>query len=433
MIKLKYSFHTLQPLFTGSDENFGTERKLRREKVLLKKPLKIESNFASDVLRREAILKILFNVWRNIDWEGIKGQRLMTIWDEFSSKLIASTGCRTKYQFLNLLCEKWGIRSLNDDYITEVLDLFHDAELLELVRNEHQYIVLKLRKIVKEAKEKREESGLNQTLSLFDFKGNKEQKKDATISFEKHFDTVPFVSGNSIRGNLRRKVMYDFCKRVGITKLDKDKYHQLFTGGNISDSTAYEDIARREAYIAMCPMMGLLGSAIGNMTIEGELRVGGARLKCLEHGSGERSYWELLDSTFGTRLDSSKTETEIKIEKQGDKKEVNQMKYEYEVFCVGAEFEHLFVMTSDSELLTSAFWHMMHLFKEDPFICGNSARDAGQIDLSEIVIPENATQKYLDYLEKYKDRINLYFCPIQGEKPKQEDYEIPDEILNEVF
>ena len=428
MIKLKYQFRTLQPLFTGSDENFGTERKLRREKVLLSNPLKIESSFSSPELRREALLKILYNVWRNIDFDSIKGQRLMKIWDEFSSKLIAATGCRTKQQFLNNLCEKWGIRSLNDDYIVDVLELFHDDEILELVRNEHQFLVLKLRKMVREEKKKREE-GEGSSLSLFDFKENK--KSSEKISFEKHFDNVPFVSGNSIRGKLRRVVMHDFCKRVGIKKLDKNLYHQLFTGGNITESTAYEDIGRREGYIAMCPMIGLLGSAIGNMTIEGELKVGGARVRCVENGTGDRSYWELLDSTFGTRLDSSKTENEIQIKSETEEKQVNQMKYEYEVFCVGTVFDHQFVLTSDSELLTSAFWHALSLLKEDPFLCGNSARDAGEVDFL-FKIPKNANQKYLDYLEKRKDSIKLYFEPLEKGK-KREEPEIDESIFAEVF
>ena len=50
--------------------------------------------------------------------------------------------------------------------------------------------------------------------------------------------SVPYISGNAIRGQLRRKAMYDFTHDIGYTiDLDRIKgrklYHALFTGGNL--------------------------------------------------------------------------------------------------------------------------------------------------------------------------------------------------------
>ena len=131
MLKIKHTFTAMQPVFTGSDENHGTLRSLRREKIIMRTPVSIISQFTSEELRREAILKILLNVWRNIDFEAMQKSRLMGIWDEFSSKLISSTACRTRFQFLNLICSKFDVRSLNDDYIVNVIDMFNDEEFLE--------------------------------------------------------------------------------------------------------------------------------------------------------------------------------------------------------------------------------------------------------------------------------------------------------------
>ena len=77
------------------------------------------------------------------------------------------------------------------------------------------------------------------------------------------------IGGNSIRGLMRRLLMYDYCKQLGIEKLEKEAYHRLFTGGTLSDSTGVEDMAARRGISALCPPIALLGSAVGSGTIQG--------------------------------------------------------------------------------------------------------------------------------------------------------------------
>lgn len=392
--KVKYQIKALQPIHTGSDENYGTETRLRRERVLLPEPLIFQSHFANNADRRKAIAYILYAVWKGIDWDSVGRSRLMNIYDEFSGKMLASTGVRTKEQFLTRICQKWGIRSLKDDDVLDLLDKFNDDEFLDTVRNECQYLILLLRKIVKSKGET----------------GSIEFDKTSSTSFVKSYDQVPYISGNSIRGLNRRLVMKDFCDRVGIDKLDKDVYHQLFTGGNITESTGFEDIVKRQELIAMCPMLGLFGSAIGNMTIQGTLKAGAARLKCQENGTGPLNYWELVETNFATRLDSSKTEYGIDIDETnpGKNKSANQMKYEYEAFVKGAEFDSVMAETSGNDLLMSAFWHMLKLFSDYGYIAGNSARDNGliQINTEHDYTPES---QYAEYLEANKSQIKKYF------------------------
>lgn len=91
-------------------------------------------------------------------------------------------------------------------------------------------------------------------------------------------------SGNSVRGIMRRLVMYDYVKRCGIQKMSKSNYHMLFTGGVLNESTMYEDLDKRERLIDLCPMLGVFGAAIGNMTIEGSMSVGMVYPECREIG-----------------------------------------------------------------------------------------------------------------------------------------------------
>jgi hypothetical protein len=393
MIRINYVMTAKQPIFTGSDEDAGTMKTFRREKRLLSTPIKEVSVFKSENARRTAILSLFEAVWSEIDFENMKPMRRMKIWDEFSSKVLAATHVRTRYQFLNELCRSFNVRSLNKPVVWQILERFLDDELLGVIRDEHQYLILLFR-----------DKNQNK-IKLLDQGGGDLFSEDADregISFVKTSDYIPVVSGNSIRGIIRRLVMRDYCRLAGITKLNKDIYHQLFTGGSITGSTDFEDIAKREEYINVCPMMGLFGSAIGNMTIEGDLKVGGARPICREHGDGEVSFWEMLGVDFGTRRDDSKTETDIEIigKEDGKKDAPQQMKYGYEILVVGTRLSHQFVCTTANPLIESAFWRMLKMFRECPFIGGTSGVGHGEVDLS-YAVPDRADDAYVSHIKAF--------------------------------
>lgn len=410
-MKIKYTFIAETPLFTGSDEKSGTVRTLRREKRRLKKSIKIDSSFSNENKRTSALMDIIYNVYSEIDVKLKKGN--YGFYDAYSNKVKASTFVKTKKQFLTRLLEGCGIANVSGEsgkQIREALDLFTDFELLETIRSEHSYLMILLREYVAFYRDKNKVAKAGITgPGLFDSL-YKEPSSPAIekIKIEKNFEKIPYFGGNSIRGYLRRIAMYDFCKLNEITSINKDTYHQLFTGGNITDSTEFEDISKRETFIKNCPMIGLFGSAIGNMTIEGEMLVQGARLKCIENDTGDISFWEQTELNFGTRLDSSKKEKNINIIEGKKETRTSQMIYQFENFVTGSEFDSSFILKSDNELIVSAFWRMIKLWKEFPIIGGNSARDAGIIDIN-IDIPDNADKLYLDYLDKNNINIKDYF------------------------
>lgn len=408
MIRINYQFKTVGPLFTGSDTNAGTLRTLRRQKIALARPTEYQSCL-NEKSRRDAIVQILLGVWYCIDFDKIKGTRLMGIWDEFANKLSAAARSANKYQFLENLCRSWGIESVTSKQVLDAINLLSDEELLDTVRNESMYLVLSLRALKDEAKaRKTEETGLFEPV----MEPVKPEAVPATI--QKTEDFIPCISGNSFRGRLRRLAMIDFCRRVGITRLDKKVYHTLFTGGFLDQSTQFEDFDKMEQFVAACPMLGVLGSAIGNMTIEGELMMGWAYPLCRERGTSDKSFWQYLDTVFQTRHDSSKTESGVQVAEPvtaagGDdakKESAMQMKYEYEVFAPGTPFEHRMACTSDKPLIMSAFGHLINLFRESPYIGGQGSVGNGELDLSDLTTPADCNpQVYLDYLEAEKDSL----------------------------
>lgn len=402
-MKVNYSFTALTPLFTGGDENNGTLRTLRREKRLLTNPVKFKSVFNNKIERTKALMNLVYPVYTNID-KNLKADNY-GFYEAYANKVKAALATENKKQFIKKLLESCGIVVLADgssQLVRETLDKFSDVEFLETMREEHQYLMILLREYVSWYRSN-EGKQIGAQMSIWE---QQTEPLIEEIEFVKNFENVPYFGGNSIRGYLRRLMMYDYCKLVGVSKMNKDTYHQLFTGGNITDSTGFEDIAKREKYIEMCPAIGLLGSAIGNMTIEGEMKVIGARLRCKENGTGDLSFWQLIEQNFGTRLDSSKREKEIEIVNNTEQK--SQMIYQYENFITGSVFDSAFVLTTTDELMLSAFWRMMKLWKENNFIGGNSARDSGMIEIS-MDIPQNADAKYLAYINEKSEEIKEYF------------------------
>ena len=401
MVKLNYTFRTKGPLHTGSDVNAGTLKTLRRQKCVLVEPVQYLTRL-SDEERREAVTHICMGVWRTLDFDNIKGKRLMGIWDEFANKLVAAGRAANKYQFLEVLARSWGLDSITKEYVLSAIDALSDYELLDTVRNESIYIVLKLRVL--------KDSLKGQKIKFSDKVAKEVSWKGKPVGVVREEDMIPCISGNSIRGKMRRLAMGDFCRSVGIKQMDKRVYHTLFSGGFLDQSTQLEDFDRLEQFVAMCPMLGVLGSAIGNMTIEGEAKIGWAYPLCRERGTAEKSYWQYLDTVFQTRYDSSKVEDVIDVlgeEKKGDDAP-QQMKYEYEVFADGTPFEHRVACTSEDPLILSAFWHMLKLFNESPYLGGTLGVGNGEVEL-DWDLDYAAGGAYVDYIAERKDEIKEFW------------------------
>lgn len=433
MIKIDYRFKALQPIHTGSDVNLGTLRQLRREKVFINRPKSIRSRFRPDQkrLKRQALALLLLRLW-----DKLPNRNRTTIYEEIASKLLSSTAVRSKEEFLQALCHKLEIREVSTSRdrrfdVVDILELFDDYELLDLIRNESQYIVTFFRKLKDDNIFWIKETGKAKVAKKTIFEEVSEVKSpevlimDALeevinqpfeeITIPSHIDHVPFISGNSFRGLLRRVSMYDFCKLAGIKDLSPQRYHQLFTGGTLTDTNGFEDLAYRDLHVHSCPMLGLFGSAVGKQTITGELRVSKGELICAEHGTGPTSYHDLIDIDFGTRHDTSKSESIVNIE--GNDDTTHQMLYQTEVFVTGAEFSHGFYCMSDEELIQSAFWRMLKLFVREPFITAKGAVGYGEIDLSHLLalIPEDGDQLYLKYIADNKDDIRKIWSVKQVE------------------
>lgn len=415
MLKISYQFTAMSPLFTGDDETLGTVNMFRRRTYNLPVPIHIRSRFKNSAERSVAAMNVIYPVYSNVDAK-LKSD-YYGYYEQFSNNVRAASTMPNKKAFLNRLLQLCSISVLQDgsaQLVREALDKFSDEEFIFTLRNEHQYLMILLREYVQFYRSDQTNviSGLSIERKLFGAALDTSENIDYTKSTEQ----IPCISGNSIRGIIRRIVMSDFAHRTGIKSFRKEIYHQLFTGGNLTSSSGQEDIEFREKYVSMCPMLGLLGSAIGNQMLQSAMNVFSADICCSELGTGEASFWELLEIDFGTRLDSSKTEKEIEI--TGEMKETTQMLYQIEKIIPGTQFSGKMILDSDDELTQSAFWHALKLFKENGIIGGMSARGNGLVNI-EIDIPVDGDKYYCDYLEKHKSEIQSFFSELNEEKKKK--------------
>lgn len=478
MIRIKYKSMALGQIHTGSDSNTGTLRQLRREMVFLSNPKQIQSRFSESQrkLRRQAVALLLLRLWQKME-----DKARVTIYSEIAATLVVASSQRNKESMLNFLCQRLGIRQITtapDGHfdVVDILELFNDEELSQLIREEHQYIIAVFRKLKDEdkdwQKQNKKKAKISQSTLFDDASGEinpvdvieeelvkvQQQLVNTSVSLQL-FDFVPVISGNSVRGALRRLCMYDFYKQLGISDVFDAIYHMTNTGGiiekakeekiktkgveavvphqdevidtaaklwskikknlGVRSAIGIEDLDMRNKLIDLCPMIGLFGTAIGNQTIQGELRMGDMVPVCYENNTGEISYHNYLDTTFGTRLDSEKLENKLNIiSEEGKAKETHQMMYQYEVFAKGTPFNHSIGCTSNKDLIVSAFWRMVRLFEQNPYVCAKSSVGKGEVDLSELIsqIPEGSDQLYLDHLHKNTDYIKSYFDAMEIEK-----------------
>ena len=84
------------------------------------------------------------------------------------------------------------------------------------------------------------------------------------------------------------------------------------------------------------------------------------------------------------------------------------MKYEYETFIKGTQFNHQFICATHNALIESAFYHVLDLFKKNHFVGGMSAIGNGELRLTyKVELGKNDI--YLEYLKNNKKKIKEYF------------------------
>ena len=234
---------------------------------------------------------------------------------------------------------------------------------------------------------------------------------------------IPFISGNSVRGYLRRLLMQDFLERIG-HKIDKNTaegqrlYHALYTGGALEKSENIAeplDLVKKARICDALPPVKLLGFTFGSQMIESTLNVGMMQPVCTElkdflpaDADPKCSVFDLISQQYGTRHDDIRGLTDAAS---------NQMIYNHETFAAGTVFCHEFRIEDPTPLDLSTLARALALWREKPYIGGKSSSGFGLVGLKYDMDDDDAV--YLAHCEAAKREASSVLRSIFTKRPKK--------------
>lgn len=229
--------------------------------------------------------------------------------------------------------------------------------------------------------------------------GNSTRLRHQVVMVDGELRKIPYVSGNAVRGYLRRRAMTDMLRRIGYT-VDatsaggKRLWHAMHSGG-ILQAKSGMDLADKIRVYDTIPMLRLFGWAWGNQMIESRLKVANMMPMCSEIDGGDSPpIRKCTHTTYHTRR------ADRRVEPEGDG--ASQMIYNTEVFVAGTKFRHEFALEDPEDLDVSALAHIIALWREYPTIGGKSAIGMGSVDI--LYDTGGATpDAYTEYLENNAD------------------------------
>ena len=228
---------------------------------------------------------------------------------------------------------------------------------------------------------------------------------------------VPIVSGNQVRGRLRRLLARDFLDLVGyemnLSQRSYQKlYHTIFAGGVLTEVEEEEsgavDLALKFRVVRYLLPLRLFGCSYANQMVEGRVLVGHMLPVCKELAEymgmeGDASFHQLIAHFFQTRRDELRAPREAEEEEQAV-----QMMVEYECFAPGTKFVHEIVLETTregEELDLSTLYRAVELWKMKPYIGGKSAVGFGKLWIEYEWPKPVSSDAYLRFVEENRDEI----------------------------
>lgn len=209
---------------------------------------------------------------------------------------------------------------------------------------------------------------------------------------------VPILSGNSIRGQLRRALMADLLKALDLTPADigDDAYYTLFVGGRLKKAQKAKAGGIQPSQVReLIPALSILGSVVGQRIMPGKLICGMAVPITKETTEmtgieSEVSIYSLTEEIPYSRRDDLE-------EKQKESVDKAQMQYHIEGIKAGTRLAHFFALSGNTDIETAAFWRGVRLLAESGHLGGMRSKGHGRFVWSYEVEDETA---YANHLKK---------------------------------
>jgi CRISPR/Cas system CSM-associated protein Csm3 (group 7 of RAMP superfamily) len=229
---------------------------------------------------------------------------------------------------------------------------------------------------------------------------------------------VPIVSGNQVRGRLRRLLSRDFLELAEYQldlgqKKHQKLYHTLFAGGILTaveeEESGVVDLNLKSRIVKYILPIRLFGSSYANQMVEGRVLIGHMLPICreLKEFTGidsDASFYQLITRMFQTRRDELRADT-----KEEEEEEKVQMIVEYECFAPGTRFYHEIALETTSEgeeLDLSTLYRAIELWRQKPFIGGKSSIGFGKLRIEYTWPKQVDSTAYLQFIEGNRSEIH---------------------------
>lgn len=199
---------------------------------------------------------------------------------------------------------------------------------------------------------------------------------------------VPVITGNSIRGQLRDSMALHLLELLD-TKISKDTFNILFSGGNINTAMK-DDVEKAKNIRAHFPLVSLMGGGLGDMIMAGKLISTFAYPVCKETFEitgidSPLSWHSLIDEMEFTRMDDAKDDRTAVylLDATEDKtaKASTQMRFSVQYMAAGTEFVQDFrFLDGVTDLELGAFYTGLRKWFEVPKLGGMAAKGFGLFD-----------------------------------------------------
>jgi len=235
---------------------------------------------------------------------------------------------------------------------------------------------------------------------------------------------VPYVSGNSVRGRLRRLIMNDLVDLVGYTFQNEHVWHAFFGGGQLQavGPSGIVDVGMRKDITRLIPPVALWGFSLGNQVLESKLVVYDMDVLCEEMRPYIPERYKNLCTCSFNQCVSNVMFTRRDDKQNGRVKDSDdaaiQMKVEVQVLVTGTRFYHGFILRRDPSPVEVACLHRaIVLWRDIPNIGGKSSSGFGRLDLGYDGTIDD--KPYLDFITANKDAIVAYLQGLETSFAKQ--------------
>lgn len=235
--------------------------------------------------------------------------------------------------------------------------------------------------------------------------------------------TLPFYSGNAIRGQMRDLLGDHYLSALGLIPSKSIPtcslwfFYALYTGGKLEENSAEAKALGKKMgssgalrtegmreFRNMIPPLSVLGTAIGNRIISGRLNFGDAKPRCKEWGTGEIPAAELFEFTFLTRREDCESHADGENHAMIANSECLRAGT---ILDAGIDFsEHV------TDIERACIGKGLNLLKENGYLGAENRRGFGNVQIDCNSIPDPTL--YETYLTENRQAILDYLTEIEA-------------------